>query len=76
MESAITYDDSAKVAAPTSYWYIHKVSDVITGLINSGMVISRFEEHAHSNRETSYEIYENQEPQLPMSFTLIASRSE
>ncbi len=72
VDHAITYDDGAKQAAPTSYWYIHSMSEIITGLIGAGLAITRFEEHAHSNREESYSIYENREPQLPMSFTLLA----
>lgn len=68
----ITYDGSAKQEAATSYWYIHKVSDIITGLLGAGMTLTRFEEHPHCNREVDYAIYENREPQLPMCFTLTA----
>ncbi len=74
VDSAITYDGRSGHAAPTSYWYIHTMSDIITGMISAGLTITGFEEHAHSNREVDYAIYENRAPQLPMSFTLIAAR--
>ncbi len=73
-EQAITYDGSAKQGAPPSYWYSHKMSDVFMGLIHAGMIISRFEEHPHSNRETCFDVYKDQRAQLPMSYTVVASR--
>lgn len=72
VDSAITYDGRSGHAAPTSYWYIHKMSDIITGMISAGLTITGFEEHAHSNREVDYAIYENRSAQLPMCFTLTA----
>lgn len=74
LSEAITYDGGAKQEAATSYWYIHKMSDIIMGVVGAGMDITGFEEHAHSNREAEYAIYENREPQIPMCFILTASR--
>ncbi|KIC13897.1 class I SAM-dependent methyltransferase [Leisingera sp. ANG-Vp] len=75
-EQAITYDGSAKQAAPPSYWHSHTLSGIVMALIRAGLQVSRFEEHAHSNRETCFDVYENQEAQLPMSFTLVARRED
>lgn len=74
-EYAITYDGSAKQAAPPSFWYIHKMSGIIMGLIRAGLTVTWLEEHPHSNRETCFDIYENQRAQLPMCFTLAAART-
>ncbi|WP_264211072.1 class I SAM-dependent methyltransferase [Leisingera thetidis] len=73
-EQAITYDGSSGQAAPPSYWYSHTMSGIVMAVIRSGMAITGFEEHPHSNRETCFDVYENRQAQVPMSFTLAAVR--
>lgn len=71
----ITYDGSAGVAGPTSYWFTHGLGEIVTACINSGMALERLTEHPHSNREVEYDIYEGQAAQIPMCFTLVARKT-
>lgn len=72
--AAITYD-GAKGEAPASYWFGHTLGEIVTACAAAGLAVERLTEHAHSNREVDYDIYENREPQVPMSFTLVARKS-
>ncbi len=72
--AGIVYDGSVVEAVSESYWYIHRMADVINGCIQAGLRIERLEEFPHSNRDADYDIYENQSAQLPMCFTLIARK--
>ncbi len=71
----ITYDGSTGEAGPTSYWFTHGLGEIVNACIASGMTIERLSEHPHSNREVEYDIYEGQEVQIPMCFTLVARKS-
>ncbi|MDA9008881.1 class I SAM-dependent methyltransferase [Alphaproteobacteria bacterium] len=71
----IVYDGIVREGGSVSYWHTHKVSDIINGAIKSGLRIDEFTEYAHSNREVDYDVYENQKAQLPMCFTLTASKT-
>lgn len=72
-DQAITYDGTAG-AASVSYWFAHTLGAIVTGCAGAGLAIERLEEHPHSNREPCYDIYEGREPQVPMSFTLVARK--
>jgi len=37
--------------APPAHWLIHRISDVLNGLIAAGLTLDSFEEYADSNRE-------------------------
>ncbi|MGB8813324.1 MAG: class I SAM-dependent methyltransferase [Paracoccaceae bacterium] len=74
LQHAITYDGSDAGAAPTSYWFIHTLGQIITACAASGLTIARLTEHPHSNREVEYDKYEDQSAQLPLSYTLIARK--
>ncbi len=71
----IAYDGIVREGGSVSYWHTHKVSDIINGVIKSGLRIDEFTEYAHSNREVDYDVYENQKAQLPMCFTLTATKA-
>jgi SAM-dependent methyltransferase len=71
-ERVIVYEgESAGKSAPY-YWFVHRLSDIFTAVLTSGMRISAFKEFEHSNREEAYAIYEHQQAQLPMCYTLAA----
>ncbi len=71
----ITYDGSAGVPGPTSYWFTHGLGEIVTACIDAGFQIERLSEHAHSNREVAYDIYEGCDAQIPMCFTLVARKT-
>ncbi|MDR6711635.1 hypothetical protein J2W83_001229 [Pseudomonas hunanensis] len=51
---------------------IHRLSDIVTGVIGAGLQLREFTEHAHSNREDLYDVYEAGSVQVPMCYTLVA----
>ncbi len=70
----ITYDTTTPIGGAESYWYSHSLSHIFTSIMGAGLGITQFEEFAHSNREDIYALYENQVAQLPMCYTLQASK--
>jgi len=69
----IVYDGANEGDVSPSYWFIHKISDVLNGCIAAGLQVTRFDEFPHSNREVEYDCYEGQAAQLPMCYMLRAS---
>ena len=70
----ITYDASTPEGGVESYWFSHTLSHILTCILDAGLHITRFEEFAHNNREDDYAVYENQTAQLPMCYTLQATK--
>ncbi len=73
-EQAIVYDESEPSRVPASYWYVHRLGDIITACIDAGLCLDKIVEYPHSNRETEYDLYTNQVAQLPMCFSLVAHK--
>jgi SAM-dependent methyltransferase len=70
---SITYDGSTPEGeAPVSYWFAHRLGEVISAIAGAGLRIERLEEHPHCNREVAYEQYENRPTQLPLCYVLTA----
>ncbi len=76
LQESIVYEGQSEVAGPTSYWYVHTLGDVVTAAIDAQLQISHLQEYAHSNREELYDQYEHQPGQVPMCFTLTATKRE
>jgi SAM-dependent methyltransferase len=75
-ESAIVYDGSDAGSAPASYWFIHRLGDIMNGCVGAGLQIERLEEFPHSNREAEYSQYEERQAQLPLCYTLVSRKSK
>lgn len=73
-EDEIVYDGSAAGKAPPSYWHFHTMGDIVTGCVRAGMQIVELTEFPHSNREVDYDIYIGNEAQLPLCYTLVATK--
>jgi len=73
-EDEIVYDGSATGRAPPSYWHFHTMGDIVTGCVRAGMQITELTEFPHSNREVEYDIYIGNEAQLPLCYTLVATK--
>jgi len=71
-DRVIVYDGQSPAKGPLSYWFIHRLSDIVTALITADLTIAHFKEYPHSNREETYDLYQNQKAQLPMCYTLTA----
>ena len=74
-EETFVYGEGEPSKAPTSYWFTHRLSEIINATIQAGLDIDRIVEYPHSNRESEFDIYTNQIAQLPMCFTLTAHKN-
>ncbi|OPA86752.1 SAM-dependent methyltransferase [Pseudomonas fluorescens] len=74
LQSSIVYEGEADVAGPTSYWYVHTLGSVVSGAIAAQLQIDHLQEYAHSNREELYDKYQHQAAQLPLCYTLTATK--
>ncbi|MBK5477079.1 class I SAM-dependent methyltransferase [Pseudomonas sp. 13B_2.1_Bac1] len=74
LQESIVYEGQGEVAGPTSYWYVHTLGDVVSAAIDAQLQISHLQEYGHSNREELYDQYEHQPAQLPLCFTLAATK--
>jgi len=70
----IVYDGAVHDEISPSYWFNHTLGTVVTSCVDGGLSIQALHEHPHSNREVDYDVYRNQEAQLPMCFTLVATK--
>ncbi len=69
----VDYFDPSKKIEAVSYWFPHRVADVIQGCINNGLKLTHFEEYAHDISMT-YKSFEQYEKRLPLSYSLIAEK--
>ncbi|MGR3964499.1 class I SAM-dependent methyltransferase [Pseudomonas sp. 910_23] len=74
LQEAIVYEGQGEQAGPTSYWYVHTLGSVVSGAITAHLQIDHLQEYPHSNREELYDQYEHQVAQLPLCFTLTATK--
>lgn len=74
-DDEIVYDGSATAKAPPSYWQFHTMATIITGCVKAGLQIAELHEYPHSNREVDYDIYLGNAAQLPLCYTLIATKT-
>lgn len=73
VNEVIVYDGGEHGNGETGYWFVHTLGDILTSCAAAGLILNRLTEHAHTLRETDYDIYCNRKAQIPMSFTLVAS---
>ena len=73
-EESITYDGVTGGETAPTYWFIHRIGEILNAVIGAGFTLRRFDEHPHSNREVAYDIYEGRQAQPPMCYTLVAER--
>jgi 3-hydroxyisobutyrate dehydrogenase-like beta-hydroxyacid dehydrogenase/SAM-dependent methyltransferase len=73
-DRAIVYEGAAPVNGSRSYWFVHRLSDIFTAALDAGLQITHFKEYAHRNREETYAVYEGRRAQLPMCYTLAATK--
>ncbi|MGF1610314.1 MAG: class I SAM-dependent methyltransferase [Kiloniellales bacterium] len=67
------YGHGAYEAKP-NYCFLHKLSDIVTACLDSGLAIEHFVERPEHISNTYYNV-ETQGPRLPMSYTLIARKA-
>ncbi|MGH8451854.1 class I SAM-dependent methyltransferase [Pseudomonas sp.] len=74
LQESIVYEGQGTVDGPTSYWFVHTLGSVVSGAIAAQLQIGHLQEYPHSNREELYDQYEHQHAQLPLCFTLTATK--
>ncbi|UEL25571.1 class I SAM-dependent methyltransferase [Pseudomonas fluorescens] len=74
LQESIVYEGLDEVPGPTSYWYVHTLGSIVSGLVSAQLQIDHLREYPHSNREELYDQYEHQPAQLPLCFTLTATK--
>jgi ubiquinone/menaquinone biosynthesis C-methylase UbiE len=67
------YYDPTQVIKSVSYWFPHKLSDVIGGCLKHGLSLTHFEEYAH-DLSMVYAAFENFEKKPPLSYSLVARK--
>jgi SAM-dependent methyltransferase len=71
---AIVYAGDAPTNGATNYWFVHRLGDIFKAILEAGLQIAQFQEYEHCNREETYTIYEGQKAQLPLCYTLAATK--
>jgi len=71
---AIVYDGTQDLPGETQYWFVHKLSDIMTASLERGLAIEHVREYPHNINSDEFEIYDGQEAQLPLSYTLVARK--
>ncbi|MGH1481604.1 MAG: class I SAM-dependent methyltransferase [Geminicoccales bacterium] len=73
-EEGFMYDGSASWKGPKKYWFVHTLADIMTALLDEGLAIEAFEEYPHNISSAEFNIYNDQEAQLPQSYMLGARK--
>jgi SAM-dependent methyltransferase len=68
------YLDSSQMVKAVSYWFPHKLSDVIGGCLKHGLRLSTFEEYAH-DISAVFATFERFAKKLPLSYSLLARKT-
>ena len=72
-ENEPDYLDPSRVVSGISYWFPHKLSDVIGGCLTHGLKLEHFEEYGH-DISAVYKAFETFETKPPLCYTLIAQK--
>ena len=72
-EAAPDYMDPDQMVAATSYWFHHKLSDIIGGCLKSGLQLSHFEEYGH-DISNAFRAFQDFDQKPPLSYTLVAKK--
>lgn len=74
-DAVLTYDGSDAGIGARSYWFMHRMGEIVTACASAGLVIRSLEEYPHCNREVVYEPYERRQAQLPLCYSLVACKA-
>lgn len=73
-DAAPDYMDKSTIVEGTSYWFHHKMSDIIGGVLSAGLTLRLFEEYDHDQSEV-YAAFEHFETKPPLSYALLAQKA-
>ena len=72
-ENVPDYYDNSQVVSSVSYWFHHKLSDIIGGCLKNGLTLLHFEEHPHDISEV-FKAFQDFDHKPPMSYSLLAQK--
>jgi SAM-dependent methyltransferase len=70
-EGGLDYLGNQEYQAPVSYWFHHKMSDVLQACIDRDLEILHFEEYPH-DLSNNFQHLENEQARLPLSYALMS----
>jgi SAM-dependent methyltransferase len=73
-QGAIVYDGTQGLPGETQYWFVHKLSDIMSASLERGLAIEHFREYPHNISSVEFDIYNGQPAQLPVSYVLVARK--
>jgi ubiquinone/menaquinone biosynthesis C-methylase UbiE len=73
-EESPDYFDPSQVVKSVSYWFSHKLSDVIGGCLAHGFTLTHFKEYGHDISEV-YAAFEHFEKKPPLCYSLVARKT-
>jgi ubiquinone/menaquinone biosynthesis C-methylase UbiE len=72
-EERSDYFDPSQIVKTVSYWFPHKLSDVIGGCLRHRLSLTHFEEHGH-DLSAVYAAFEHLAKKPPLSYSLVAKK--
>jgi ubiquinone/menaquinone biosynthesis C-methylase UbiE len=72
-EAGPDYLDPTQIVQSKSFWFFHKLSDVLGGCLRNGMVVTHFQEYP-DDISAVFKPFEQLELRPPLSYSLIAAR--
>jgi ubiquinone/menaquinone biosynthesis C-methylase UbiE len=73
-EAGPDYMDPSQTVRAVSYWFPHKLSDVIGGCLENGLSLTHFEEYGH-DISMVYAAFEDLPKKPPLSYSLVARKT-
>lgn len=73
-EAVPDYLDPTTIVQGISYWFPHKISDVIDSCLKQGLTLTHFEEYGH-DISAAFAAFEHFEKKPPLCYSLIAAKS-
>jgi SAM-dependent methyltransferase len=70
----IVYDGSDGGSGTPHYWFVHTLSDVLSACLKTGIRLDEYREFEDNISSDEYDIFEDQEAQLPLSYILVATK--
>lgn len=70
----LDYFGNRDYEAPMNYWFVHRLSDIVTTAVERGLVLERLCEYPHNIDAEALDVFEGQAAQFPLSFSLIARK--
>ena len=72
--ASLDYFGNARYEAPLHHWFSYKISDILTAMLDAGLVLEAFREYPHNLNAEALDVLEKQPAQLPLSFAALARK--